>query len=262
MKISIRMVTIATCLLWAILIVVSATLVYSMKDFRIDFGNLQTSVTNDSNTKLEFPLGIVNSGYFSMQDFNISTEIQDQRQNLLARGSTLVDSIPAGSTANTTLQISADIKDILQNHQDLIFNDSTLQITTDISVKTAELITFKVSSNSTMPWGAPLFNLVFSSPENAAQAASNSTDPLLLILPMSFENHAFFNINGTIVANAYNSTNILVGTGNASFSVPQQSKYKGELQFEISKDFTQTGHFEILFSTSIFDYGPVVIAYG
>jgi hypothetical protein len=61
----------------------------------------------------------------------------------------------------------------------------------------------------------------------------------------------------------YNNTNGLVGGGQTDIEVLQSSRYSGYIQFVVQTTrITESGHFEVYFNTSFFDYGPIVIPYG
>lgn len=263
MKVAIQMITIATTVSWVLLIVFAVTVVYSMKDIRIDWGEPEATVMADGKLLLEFPIGIVNDGYYSLQDFNISTQMYDSQGAVMAQGTTFVPSIGTGDNLNTTHQIIANLTDILQKHQDLIFNDTELQTMTNVSMKTAELIWFQASSNSTFSWGAPLFNLTIAPPKIMTETGANNTAYYRTVLSVSFENHALFNLSGTAQVNIFNNKNDLITTEEASFNVAQQSSYQSEIQLDIQAvNFTSNGHVEISFWTPFFNYGPLVIPYG
>jgi hypothetical protein len=121
------MITVATSFLWVLLIIFSVSAIYSMKDIRLDIGKPQTTITLDNELLVNFPIGIVNNGYYNLGDFNISTEIQDTQNSMMARESTFISLIKRGETVNTTHQMRINITDMLQTHQNLIFNDTELQ---------------------------------------------------------------------------------------------------------------------------------------
>jgi hypothetical protein len=61
----------------------------------------------------------------------------------------------------------------------------------------------------------------------------------------------------------YNNTNGLVGGGQTDIEVSQGSRYNGYIEFVVqTTGITESGHFEVYFNTSFFDYGPIVIQYG
>jgi hypothetical protein len=263
MKVPIRMITVATSLLWVILIIFSASAIYSLKDIRLDIGRPQTTLAPHNELLVDFPIGIVNNGYYNLNDLNISMEIHDVQKTLMAQGFTFIPVIKKDETLNTTNRMRMNLTDILQAHQNLIFNDTELQINDTVSMKTAGLISLQVSSNLTMPWGAPLYNLTFEEPKFTVQVAPNSTNYVRVTIPTTFENHAFFDLTGTIHVSIYNNRNIVTSTGSIVLKAPQQSGYHADLELDVLVTGTASnGHFEISFSTPFFSYGPLVIPYG
>jgi hypothetical protein len=263
MKTPIRMMTLATSFLWILLMVASASIIYSTMDIRLDIGKPQISLTSENELSVEFQIGIINSGFYNLDDFNISTKIRDPQNTVAAQGSIYIPSIKKGETLNTTLQMRTNLTWMLQANQDLITKDAELRINADISAKTAGLFTLRVSSNLTMPWGAPLYDLTFASPRFTLQTYSNSTNYYRIVIPVAFENHAFFDLDGSAKLDIYNNRNVLTGTGAVVFKTPQQSSFKADLQLDApAASFSSGGHFEVYFSTSLFNYGPLVIPYG
>lgn len=263
MKVPIRMITVATSVLWVLLIIFSVSVIYSMKDIRLDVGKPQTTVTPDHELLVSFPIGIVNNGYFSLNDFNISTEVQDTQKSTMAQGYTFIPVIKPGETFNRTLQMGTNLTDMLRTHQNLILNDSELQVNATVSMKAAELIAFQVSSNLAMPWGAPLCNLTIATPEFTTQISPDFTNYYTVAVPITFENHAFFDLNGTVQLNMYNSSNMLTGAAEIVLEAPQQKSYRADLQLDVPvAGNTRNGRFEVFISTSLFNYGPLVVYYG
>jgi len=263
MKVPIRMISVATSFFWVLLIVFSISVIYSMKDIRIGLGKPETTITPDNELLLNFPIGIVNNGYYSLSDFNISTEINDMRKSMMDPGFTFIPVIRRDETLNSTHQMRINLTDMLLTHQNLIFNDTELQVNATVRMKAAELISLQVSSNLTMPWGAPLYNVTFAEPRFTVQISPNSTGYYGVAIPITFENHAPFDLNGTVVLVMYNNKNIPTGTGRIALKAPQQSSYHTDLELNVPvADATRNGNFEVFFSTSFFNYGPLVIPYG
>jgi hypothetical protein len=263
MKVPIRMITVATSFFWIILIIFSVSAIYSMKDIRLYLGRPQITTTPDNELVLGFPIGIVNNGYYNLDDFNVSTEIQDVQNSTMAQGFTFIPVIERGQTVNNTLQMSINVTDMLQTRQNLIFNDTELQVNATVRMKAAELISLQVSSNITVPWGAPLYNLTFGTPKFTVQIAPNSTKYYRVDIPTTFENHASFDLNGTAQLNIYSNRNTLTGTGKIVIKAPQQSTYQADLELDVPvADTTTNGRFEVFFAALFFNCGPLVIPYG
>jgi hypothetical protein len=260
MKVPIRMISVATSFLWIFLIIFSASAIYSMKDIRVDIGKPQNTVKTDNELVSNFPIEIVNNGYYNLDDFNISTEIRDLQKSIIAQGFTFIPVIRNGETLNTTHQMRINLTNMLQTHQNLIFDDTELQISATVSMKVAELISLQVSSNLTMPWGAPLYNLTFAAPKLTAQIGPNSTKYYRVAIPITFENHAFFDLTGTVLLAMNNNTNIFTGTGKIVLNVTKQSSCQADLELDAPvAETTRSGHLEVFFVTSFFNYGPLVI---
>jgi hypothetical protein len=82
-------------------------------------------------------------------------------------------------------------------------------------------------------------------------------------VPISFENHAFFEMMGDIRVHMYSGTNRLIGNGQTLVQAPSGSFYSGSLDMFVSAlSATSRGRFEVFFDTPLFSYGPLVIPYG
>jgi hypothetical protein len=87
----------------------------------------------------------------------------------------------------------------------------------------------------------------------------NSTNARV-ILPLSFENHSFFDLNGTVRTEITNTANQLVSTATAPINAPPQSSYSTQLQFLVpTASVSNLKEARVYFDTSVFSYGPVVI---
>jgi hypothetical protein len=257
------MITVATWFFWIVLIIFSISAIYSMKNMSVDLGKPETTITPDNELVLTFPIEIVNNGYYNLNDFNVSTEIRDMQNSTIAQGFTFMPVIERAETLNITHQMRINLTDMLQTHQYLIFNDTELQVHATVAMKAAGLISLQVSSNLTIPWGPPLYNLTFGTPKFTLQISPNSTRFYRVAIPTAFENHASFDLNGTIQLGIYNDRNVLTWTAKIVLNAPRQSTYSADLNFDVpGPDVSTNGRFEAFFETSFLNYGPVVIPYG
>ena len=257
------MVTVATSVFWIVLIIFAMFAIYSLENTRFEIGKPQTTMASDNELVFIFPVEIVNNGYYDLNDLNISTEIKDAQNSITAQGFTFVPVVDTSETLNTTHQMRINLTDIFQTDPYLAFNDTELQVNATVRMNAAELISLQASSNIIIPWGAPLYNLKFGTKQFEAQISDNSTRFYRVTIPTAFENHASFDLNGTIELNAYDNKNILTYSDNIIFDAPRQSTYEADLNFNIpAADVSTNGRLEAFFRTPFLDYGPLVIHYG
>lgn len=259
MNIPIRMIGLATTFFWIFLLAFSASAVYFIKDVRFDFGEPQMGVTSDDKLFFSLPITIVNGGYYNIGFFNVTTEISDNENLLIARGSTFTPVIKRGDRITMLHNVTLDANDLLQHHQKYLFNDTELRINAIVGMRIAEVIPVQASSNFSMFWGAPLYNFAVGEIQYAFHNLTHSK----AIVPISFENHAFFDIAGNIQIRMYNSTDSLLGEGQTAVNVGQHSPYNGNLELYVeTTGLTAHGRFEVYFITPLFNAGPLVMPYG
>ncbi|MEM3696500.1 MAG: hypothetical protein QXQ94_03210 [Candidatus Bathyarchaeia archaeon] len=259
MQIPIRMIGITTTFFWIFLIAFFVSAVYSVKDLRLDFGEPQMNVTTDNKILLTLPLTITNKGFYSLRNFNLTTQISSAENFITARGTTLIPIINKDEEATVTHNVTIDLNALLQRDENFLFNDTELEVFEMVGMVIADLIPIQASTNYFMPWGAPLYNFTLERPQ---YVAANLTH-FLVHLPISFENHAFFDVAGDIKIKMYNNASSSLGEGQISIDVPQQSFFNGFVEFYVSRsEVTNNGYFNVSISTSLFNYENLVIPYG
>jgi hypothetical protein len=253
------MIGITTTFFWIFLIAFFVSAVYSVKDLHLDFGEPQMNITADNRIILSFPLNITNKGFYNLRSFNLTTQISDAENFNIARGTSFIPIINKDEAATITHNVTIDFNTLLQHDKKFLFNDTELEIYEIVGMVIADLIPIQASSNSSMPWGAPLYNFALGQPQ---YVAANSTH-FLVSLPITFENHAFFDVAGNIQIKMYNNTNGLLGEGQISINVPQQFFYDGFVEFYVSRsDVTDDGYFSVSILTPLFNYENLVVSYG
>lgn len=259
MRIPIRIIGIATAFFWIFLIVFSVSVAYSVKDLQFDFGDPQLGVTSDNKLLFSLPITVINKGYYNIGFFNVTTEVSDKGGFTITRGTTFIPIIKKGEGITTTHNTTIDVNDLLQSSQNYLFNDTELKILEVVSMRIAEVIPVQVSTNLSIAWGAPLYNFTLGEIECTM---CNQTH-LRAIIPISFENHAFFDLTGSIQICMYNSTDMLVGEGQTTIEAQQNSPHHGYVELcVLTAEMTESGYFDVYFLTPFFSYGPLVIPYG
>lgn len=190
MKAAIRMISIATALFWIFLAAFTISAVYSfIKDVRFSFGELETptSLTDNGEIVFSLPITVENMGLFDIGFFNVTTEISSLEGIIIARGNTCIPAIGRNTAITIRHNITVNVAELFQENSNLIFNDTSFVLYEAVGMSVAEVIPFMASTNVTLPWGAPLYNLKIDEPELVVNGAYT-----LVKVPISFENHAFF----------------------------------------------------------------------
>ena len=259
MNVTIRMIGLATAFCWIFLLAFFVSAAYSVENLRFDFGELQMSVTSDNRLLLSLPISVENKGYYNVDSFNITTEVSDLNGSIISSGSTFIPIIRKDDNLTDFHNLTLDINDLLENGSDYLFNDSELCIDQFVGFRIAEVIPVQVATNFSVPWGAPFYNFTLTEPRIEAFNLTH----FRVSVPLSFENHASFNIAGNVTVKIYNSTEALVDQEQTTIEVAQYSPYNGLVEFYVlMTEFTTSGHFEVYFLTQLFNYGPLVIPYG
>jgi hypothetical protein len=166
---------------------------------------------------------------------------------------TLVPSIPQGTHVNATHTIPIDIESFISmDHVPLMLNDSYFNVEIFASLNFARAVPVQISTNTTIPWGAPLaqFSLgqISVSPHNSTHVEAT--------IPVSFENHAVLDIAGTLKLEVYNDSQELITSGLTTISVPSHHSYADSISVYVKQQdvlkLTSNGNLHMIFETPMF----------
>jgi len=260
MKISIKMISIATTFLWLFLITFCVSVAYSIKDVQFNFEEPNVSVTKKNELLFSLPISIFNKGYYNIDSFNLTTKVLDRESFTLACQSTFVPVIEKNKKTIVNHTVTVNFNDLLQNSQDYLFNDTELKLYMIVGMKLADVIPVQVSTNLSLPWGAPLYNFTIG---KIRYGVDNATR-VKATIPISFENHAPFDLKGTVKIKIYNNNDVFLGDGETSIEAPQGSSYQDYVEVSVknAETISDSGRLEVYIQTSLFSYGPMVISYG
>ena len=259
MRIPIRVIGIATMFFWAFLILFFIYAVYSVKDVQFNIGDPRLGIDSNDRLLLSLPITVDNRGYHNLGSFNVTTLISETGGAEITRQSTFIPLIEKGTTVQTTHNVTIAMDDLLNNSLDYLFNDTELMVYATFGTSLAEVIPVQASKNISLFWGAPLYSFMI---ESLEYAALNSTH-MAVNIPISFENHACFNLAGTIRIRMFNDSSIRIGEGQEIVEAAQGEAYRGNIPLEVSlDDLSRTGYFEVFFSNELFSVGPLVTHYG
>ena len=258
------MISIATTFFWIFIIIFAATAAYSAKDLQFNFGDPITSMTADNQLIFSMPITIANRGLYNIGYFNITSQITDKDDVEIAHNSTVIPIIRKGEEITAYHDLAMNATAMLQGYQDYLFNDSELRIYESVGLRLAEVIPVQASGNFTMPWGAPLYNLALGTP----QFTPVNLTHVRVSVPISFENHAFFDLSGSLQVRMYTSSDTLIGQDETVINAPQHSQYSGSVEpYILINQITPSptlprGYFTFTIQTSLFTYESGRISYG
>lgn len=262
MNVPIRALGIATSIFWILLIAFIALSAYSFKDLNFNLGEPQFTTAPDGQLLFSLPLYIENRGYCNLKEFQLLTVFLDAEGAEISRAKTFVPVIPRGENLTILHNAMLSMDNVLKNAEQYLFSDNNFMASVTAGLTFAELLPAQISTNFTVPWGAPFYNFTLGQP---SFGQFNSTHSAASV-PMSFENHAAFDLAGNIRVKLFDSSDSLLGESQTSFHVPQHSSYDENLEFYVplnaaSLSAAQKGYFKVYFSTPLFEYGPLVIPY-
>jgi hypothetical protein len=264
MNIPIKMIGIATTIFWVFLIAFSVSAAFSAKDIQFNFGDPQTGMTATNEPFFSLPITVANRGFYNIGNFNVTSLASDADGNEIARANTFVPEIRAHEEVTVFHNVTLDIDKLMQGHQNYLFNDTDLRIREVVGLSLASIIPVQASGNFTLPWGAPLFNFVLGNPTYSPYNATH----FRATVPISFENHAFFDLAGSLRISMYNDLSVRIGDGQTTIDVPQHTGYYGNIELYVSTadainpGTSPRGHFDVNLFSPLFNYGPWVIPYG
>ena len=263
MNVPIRMLGLTITIFWIILVGFIASAAYSLKDLNFGVDEPKFSATSNRDLMLTIPLHIENRGYYSLKGLNLTTVFSDFEGTEISRASTFMAAIPNGENVNILHNVTLSMVSIAERANQYLFNDCNLTCKVTARLDFAEIIPTQLAANVTFPWGAPFYNFQLGPPNLKAVHLTH----LSATVPLSFENHAAFDFAGNITVKLFDGNNTLLSKIQTAINAPKYSRYGGNLEFAIPlaapvSTSSLSGHFEVRFSTPMFEYGPVVIPYG
>jgi hypothetical protein len=262
MNVPIRMLGVATTIFWIILAAFIASAAYSLKDLNFGVGEPQFTTASNRDLVLTLPLFIDNRGYYSLKSFNLTTVFSDAGGIEISRASSFLAVIPSGQNTSILHNVTMSLNGMAEHASQYLFEDANLTCQVSAGLNFAEIVPAELSINVTFPWGAPLYGFKLGEPTLSVADLSHVSAKMQL----SFENHAAFDLNGNVTVRLFAGQDTLLGTSQTAINATKNTSYRGSLIFSIPASAASAtnlkGHFEVYFSSPMFEYGPVVIPYG
>ncbi len=245
----------AAKILWIFLIVFSVTSVYSAMNIKMGFGEPKISLSNGLAV-ISFPWIFNNTSFYDLSELKLTAKATHPNGSLVSMSTTFLPLLPRGTCIETAHNLSLRLDDL----EYPLFEDTLFNVNMSLGLKFSQAIPFQVSLNTTVPWGAPLYNF---SVGQVSYDLYNFTHQKA-ILPLFFENHSpYFGVDGIMQLEFHNDRSELLGSETLSLNVPSHSRYDSqvELLVDVSK-ITLKGELHFFFKTSTFSFGPLVIPFG
>lgn len=205
---------------------------------------------------MSLPFAVENKGFYDIADLNITTVLEESEGALVSNSTTLVPLIARGAKVDATHNISISLETMSSDTLSrLLFNDTDFDIILILAIRYAHVIPLRISTNSTLEWGAPLYNLAIG---DISVAFYNLTR-VRAIVPLSFENHSFFNIEGTMRTEITDTSDQVVGSATTQINAPPQVGYSTQLEMLLPISASNLKEAHLYIDTSAFSYGPLVM---
>jgi len=256
MRQAVRSLGWAISIFWIMLLLFTITVVYSALLIRPSFGEPSVH-SSDGSFTVSLPMTLFNGGYYDISGLNITTRATDYRGSLVTRSTTLVPLISGGTSATLRHNMSIAIEQVATTDlSHLLFMDSEFEVNAHLRLVYARAFPFEISFNMSMPWGAPFANLTLG---DIMVAPVNITHFRVLI-PVSFENHSFLEMNGIITLEVVDNMNQVVGTSSTAFDASPGSHSETSVDIVMSGNPANIREARLSFQTPYFSYGPMVMS--
>jgi hypothetical protein len=257
MNVSLRALSWATRFFWIIALAFAVTCAYSATLIRGNFGEPIVDYTGEG-LAIGLPASLDNRGYYTIADLTVQTVITNSDGIQISEDTSYVGEIPPQENATIFHNMTLSVNTIAAE-SDYLFNDSSLTLYGALRLNYADLIPFELTTNRTIPWGAPLFNFTVGAPRFSPH---NSTH-LRTVVPITFQNHSpYFPVVGVIRIEIFDNEDQQFGSASTFVDVPSNASYDGQISISAGRGATSEGVLRAYIETAAFSFGPMVINYG
>jgi len=233
-------------ILWIILLILPVTVAFSlMRIIEVEGIGIQEprgTITN-GNLSITIPFYIDNAGFYDLTDLEVNLHIYNGNKTL-ATSLAKLPNVQAGEVLDSSCNFSQSLKHILSENHELLTKDAELLGNASLRFRVASTIAFGVTTNFTMQWGAPFSNL-------ATNMISYDPGNSILSVSVSFKNQAFFQVNGSIAIELYNSAGELAGSAVHNINVPSGQSFQSFINIAVDPaKMSNEGVFCLYFASS------------
>jgi len=231
MKAALRVISIATAILWIFIGAFIGLTIYSATLMRIEEFSGGGALVG-STFIVQVNVTLSNGGYFDITDIDILTRLYLPIAGVeLNRSSTSVEAIRAGERKRISHQFELDMLSLLGRPEVvkvLLLNSTDLELVMSFSLTYALVFTIKVDANTSVPWGAPLSGFKVREYE-----ISHVDAEVHLILNVTFKNDAQLNFN--FMLRAFDEHGVFIGES-SPISITSDQAFNGTVVIPIPAD--------------------------
>lgn len=232
-------------LLWVLALLLPVTVAFSLFKL-VDGRNMgiqePTFVLSNGNLSINMPFYINNTGFYELTQIGLNIQLGRANRTIIALAEHLPN-VPAGDMLNTSFETSTSLKEIFSRDRELLTADVDLDVAATLGFRVAHAIAFNVAMNFPTSWGAPFYNLTI---YNFTYNYGNG----IFSFSISFENHAFFSVNGPLLIELYNSRNESIGSAPYTLNISTGDLF--QRSFEVpatSSEMTRNGLVRLYFGS-------------
>lgn len=206
-----------------VLVIYLATAVYSATQIRPSgAGNSgsPTSLTGQNQLSVSTTVNFSNPGFFPVNSLSVEMYILLPGGGVFAHGGSPATSIPAQSTRTIPINITVAL-DFSGPAAALVTHDARLPTDLFVNVTYASLFGAEIRVADNRSWGAPLYGLNLTPGTPVVNGNGTVTVPIQI----SFDNHADFDVAGTVSFSVRSSGGTTCGTGSLIVSAPSHASF-------------------------------------
>lgn len=245
MKMILRAFGIGLTVISVFLALFAVTSLYSVLQLPLAFGTLQ-GVPVQSGVIVALPFKMSNHGFYDLSTIQLTTNLTTMDQ-VFSPSTTPFLRLSPGQSINTFHNLIVLHNDTAPGSH-FLFTDALVPVNVTLSFIFAQAIPVQLSVNFTVPWGAPLANFTTGP---LTQHPYNTTH-VQVALPLQFENHAVFNVTGTVTLTLTEQDSIITSR-RVPLTVPSATRYVNTLDVLVpTTSFSTNGTVSLTFATNAF----------
>jgi len=221
LRLTVRAVGWIIILLWIITLTLPVSVVFSL--MRLAEGNNlgfqePTFTFSNGNISINMAIYVNNTGFYDVSEANVMIQLSKAGKTIATTSESLPN-IPAGQKVNASLSFNASLNEVFQKDHTLLIDDADLDGCAVLHFRVAYAIAFNIVNNFSTRWGAPFHNLT-------CKPLGYNDSAHTFSFFVSFNNHAFFPISGSLTVELYNSENAKIGETLLDLDVPSGEVFK------------------------------------